>query len=144
MLIDAPIPESVTEEMRVTFLPQFLGAFPKALSPFGALAYRGVRAILVEDSSTKTRRSGSMPLRRSLKALLASSFRSVAPSVFFCSSTLASLLWLGSSRRWTPELLSSPPTAGSGARGWHRRSLRVGSTEASSLQGLRGCAAFFP
>src|SRR5215210_1078847 len=42
-------------------------------------------AMLVEDSSTKIRRSGSTPLRRSLKvkALLFSSFRSVAASVFF-------------------------------------------------------------
>jgi len=38
MLIYGPIPSNVTEEMRVTFLPQFLGAFPKALSPLGALA----------------------------------------------------------------------------------------------------------
>jgi hypothetical protein len=38
MLIDAPIPESVTDEISVTFLPQFLGALPCALSPFGALA----------------------------------------------------------------------------------------------------------
>jgi hypothetical protein len=28
MLMDAPMPESVIEEMSVTFLPQFLGAFP--------------------------------------------------------------------------------------------------------------------
>ncbi len=33
MLIDAPIPSSVVlEEMRVTFGPQFLGAFPNALT----------------------------------------------------------------------------------------------------------------
>jgi hypothetical protein len=38
MLMDGPIPSVVMDEMRVTFLPQFLGAFPKALSPFGALA----------------------------------------------------------------------------------------------------------
>src|SRR5215203_3361341 len=40
-------------------------------------------ATVVEDSSTKTRRSGSTPLRRRLKALLLRSSRSVAPSVFF-------------------------------------------------------------
>jgi len=28
MLIDAPIPESMIEEISVMFLPQFLGAFP--------------------------------------------------------------------------------------------------------------------
>jgi hypothetical protein len=39
--------------------------------------------MLVEDSSTNSRRSGSTPLRRSLKALLFCSFRSVAASVFF-------------------------------------------------------------
>ena len=65
------------------FPPQFLGAFPYALSPFGALAYLGVSAMFVEDSSTKTRRLGSTPLKRSLKTLRASSSRSVAPSVFF-------------------------------------------------------------
>ena len=103
MLIDGPIPESVTEEMRVTFLPQFLGAFPCALSPLGALPYLGViRATLVEDSSTNTSREASTPLRRSRKAPLFSSSRSVAPSVFFCSSTLAFLVWLGSWQRRTP------------------------------------------
>jgi hypothetical protein len=44
-------------------------------------------AMLVEDSSTKTRRSGSTPSRRSLKALLLPSSRSVAPSVFFVGPT---------------------------------------------------------
>src|SRR5215210_8220212 len=39
--------------------------------------------MLVEDSSTKIRRFGSTPLRGSRKALLASSSRSVATSVFF-------------------------------------------------------------
>src|ERR687897_866707 len=87
MLIDGPIPSNVTDEMSVTFLPQFLGAFPKALSPLGALPYLGVRATLVEDSSTNTRREASTLFRRSRKALLACSSRSVAPSVFFCSST---------------------------------------------------------
>jgi len=28
MLIDGPMPVKVIEEMRVTFFPQFLGAFP--------------------------------------------------------------------------------------------------------------------
>src|SRR5215207_194468 len=37
MLKDGPIPSCrVIEEMRVMFLAQFLGAFPRALSPFGA------------------------------------------------------------------------------------------------------------
>jgi hypothetical protein len=30
MLIDGPIPSKPIEEMRVTFLPQFLGALPRA------------------------------------------------------------------------------------------------------------------
>ena len=37
MLIDGPIPSKLIEEMSVTFLPQFLGAFPRTLSPLGAL-----------------------------------------------------------------------------------------------------------
>ena len=38
MLMDAPIPSVLIEEISVTFfLPQFLGAFPYALSPSGAL-----------------------------------------------------------------------------------------------------------
>ncbi|MGG7382783.1 hypothetical protein ACQ7B2_29920, partial [Escherichia coli] len=44
MLMEGPIPSDVIEERRVTFLPQFLGAFPRALPPLGALAYLGVRA----------------------------------------------------------------------------------------------------
>ena len=92
MLIDGPIPSVLIEEISVTFLPQFLGAFPLALSPFGALAYLVVRATLVEDSSTNSGRLGSTPFRRSRKALLSSSSRSVAPSVFFRSSTQACAL----------------------------------------------------
>jgi hypothetical protein len=38
MLMDAPMPSTLIEEIKVTFLPQFLGAFPNALSPLGALA----------------------------------------------------------------------------------------------------------
>jgi hypothetical protein len=38
MLIDGPIPFVVIDEMSVTFVPQFLGAFPKALCPLGDLA----------------------------------------------------------------------------------------------------------
>jgi hypothetical protein len=37
MLMEASIPSNVMDEMRVTFLPQFLGALPRALSPLGAL-----------------------------------------------------------------------------------------------------------
>jgi hypothetical protein len=32
------MPSKLIEEIKVTFLPQFLGAFPNALSPLGALA----------------------------------------------------------------------------------------------------------
>jgi hypothetical protein len=68
---------------RHVLLPQFLGAFPRALSPLGALPYLGVSAMLVEDSSTNLSRPGSMPLSRSLKESLASSSRSVATTDFF-------------------------------------------------------------
>ena len=37
MLMDGPIPSKLIDEMSVTFLPQFLGAVPCALSPLGAL-----------------------------------------------------------------------------------------------------------
>jgi hypothetical protein len=37
MLIEVPIPSRVIEEINVTFLSQFLGAFPRALSPLGVL-----------------------------------------------------------------------------------------------------------
>jgi hypothetical protein len=83
MLIDGPIPSKVIEEMRVTFLPQLLGALPRALSPLGALPYPGVSAMLVEDSSTNLSRPGSIPLSCSLKECLAPSSRSVATTDFF-------------------------------------------------------------
>ena len=83
MLIDGPIPSKLIEEMRVTFLPQFLGALPRALSPLGALPYLGMSATLVEDSSTNLSRSGSTPLSRSLNEPLARSSRSVATTDFF-------------------------------------------------------------
>ena len=102
MLMDGPIPSKLIDEISVTFLPQFLGALPCDLSPLGALPYLGVSAMLVEDSSTKIRRLGSTPLRRSRKALLFSSSRSVAASVFFCKSTPASDVWPDSSRRAKP------------------------------------------
>jgi hypothetical protein len=74
MLMGAPLPSEAIEEMRVTLLPQFLGALARAHVPLGTIAYRGVSATLVEDSSTE--------IRRSLTALLFSSSRSEAPSVF--------------------------------------------------------------
>ena len=52
MLIDGPIASVVREHMMVSFLPQFLGALPCALCRLGALAYLGVSAMFVEDSST--------------------------------------------------------------------------------------------
>ena len=61
MLIEGPIPSEEIEEISVTFSSQFLGAFPKALSPLGALALNGTILTLVEDSSTKTKRRGSTP-----------------------------------------------------------------------------------
>lgn len=41
MLIDAPRPPSVIDEMRVTFLPQFLGTSPRALRPPGVTRDHG-------------------------------------------------------------------------------------------------------
>ena len=61
MLIEGPIPSEEIEEMSVTFFSQFLGAFPNALSPLGALALSGTILTLVEDSSTKTKSRGSTP-----------------------------------------------------------------------------------
>jgi hypothetical protein len=85
MLIEGPIPFKEIEDMSVTFLSQFLGAFPKALSPLGDLALSATMRTLVEeeDSSTKTNLLGSTPPRRLLQAPRASWSRSVAPSVFF-------------------------------------------------------------
>ena len=83
MLIEGSIPLRKIEDMSVTFSSQFLGAFPKALSPLGALALSGTMRTLVEDSSTKTNLLGSTPPRRLLQAPRASSSRSAAPSVFF-------------------------------------------------------------
>ena len=83
MLMEGPIPSEPIEEISVTFFPQFLGALPRALSPLGALPYLGVSATLVEDSSTNRRRFGSTPFRRSRKALLFCSSRSVATTDFF-------------------------------------------------------------
>src|SRR5215216_6215257 len=91
MLIDGPIPSKVIEQMSVTFLPQFLGALPRALSPLGALPYLGMSATLVEDSSTNLSRSGSTPLSRSLKEPLTRSSRSVATTDFFEGPTKPAL-----------------------------------------------------
>src|SRR5215210_6983020 len=83
MLIEGPITFKELEDLSVTFLSQFLGAFPKALSPLGDLALSGTMRTLVEDSSTKTNLLGSTPPRRFLQAPRASWSRSLAPSVFF-------------------------------------------------------------
>jgi len=45
-LIDSPIPPwRVIEVIRVVFLPRFLGTFPQALFPLGALALRRVMEV---------------------------------------------------------------------------------------------------
>jgi hypothetical protein len=59
-----------------TFLPRFLGAFPCARSPLGALAKTGESEMFVEHSSTKTNLSETMLLTYVLKALLLRSSRS--------------------------------------------------------------------
>src|SRR5215218_398389 len=49
MLIEGPIPSGGMEDTKVTFLSQFLGAFPWALWPLGALALCGTMRTLVEE-----------------------------------------------------------------------------------------------
>src|SRR4051794_24091735 len=65
MLIDAPIPSSVIEVISAMFLLQFLGAFPWALSPLGALAYLGVsdvrRGLVHEDEAIGIYPSQTLP-----------------------------------------------------------------------------------
>src|SRR3989337_1106691 len=65
MLIEAPIPSWEIEEISVTFVSQFLGAFPNALSPLGALALSGTSRTLVELASLRPRRRASSGPRRS-------------------------------------------------------------------------------
>ena len=80
-------PSRDKEAMRVRFLPQFLGALPRALSPLGALAYSVVSEMFVSHSSTKRSLFGSSPLTFSRQALLAASSRSEAPHYIFVAPT---------------------------------------------------------
>jgi hypothetical protein len=82
--------------MSVTFFSQFLGAFPKALSPMGAHPYSGARVMFVPLSSTKTSFSGSRSFTLSRQALLAFSSRSEAPSDLFFGSS-PTCVWLETS-----------------------------------------------
>jgi hypothetical protein len=65
-----------------TFLPQPLGAFPKARSPLGALAQMVLRAVFAEHPSAKTNLSAAMLLAYSRKDLLRSSHSDDATTLF--------------------------------------------------------------
>jgi len=100
--MDAPNPSKLIEEMSVTFLPQFLGTVPCALSPLGALAGRSVSATFVEDSSTKIRRFGSTPPQTFSESTSIVFVSLGGRQRLFCMSTRACGLWPDSSRRAKP------------------------------------------
>jgi hypothetical protein len=89
----------------VTFLPQFLGAFPRALSPLGALPYLGVRAGegyvrrgLVHEHQPRGVHAPQALLERDLRFFVSLG----GTQRLFCSSTPAYSIWLGSWPRRTP------------------------------------------
>jgi hypothetical protein len=69
--------------MSVVFLPRFLGPWPYARFPLGALALARVMEVCVAHSSTATKRLGSTGPIRSPKAPLSRSSRSWATRDFF-------------------------------------------------------------
>jgi len=83
---EAPIPSRERAAISVVFFPRLRGTFPLARSPFGARAYRGVKAILEPHSSMKTSDSAGSLLAFSRQAARSSSLRSVAPIDFFFAS----------------------------------------------------------
>src|SRR5215211_3125378 len=132
-------PSRDKEAMRVRFLPQFLGALPRALSPLGALPYSVVSEMFVSHSSTKTSLFGSSSLTLLCQALLAASSRSEAATLFFYKSNRACGS-PGSSWRWRLSPHGLAPTARSGAlRSAKRpqRSLRVLSSGCPALRHRR-------
>ena len=127
------------------FLRRFLGAFPKARSPFGALARSGASPMFVPHSSTNTNRPGSRSLTRSCQRARASSSRSEAPTVFACRSTPDD----GSPGSWllpTPTRLARAPTTtrGGALRGLPRGSPRAAATGRAAPRWSAGCAASCP
>ena len=81
----APMPFRERAAMSVIFLPQLRGTLPLARSPFGARAYKGVKAMLDPHSSITTSDSVGSLLAFARQAARSSSLRSVAPSDFFFS-----------------------------------------------------------
>src|SRR5260370_7890008 len=77
------MPERERVAISVVFFPRLRGTVPLARSPFGARAYRGVRAILEPVSSIKTKASVGRLQAFSRHAARSSSFRSVALIDFF-------------------------------------------------------------
>lgn len=69
-------------ESSVTFAPQLRGTHQRARSPRLDQAYSGVREVLVEHSSTKTKRLLSiLPATKTRQAALKNSSLSDAPTV---------------------------------------------------------------
>ena len=138
-----PIPPGPMLARSVVFLPRFLGAFPKALSPLGARARSGASPTFVPHSSTKTSLRGSSRATRLLQALLAPSSRSEAPTVFACRSTRAG----GSRGSWSRPKPAPPahaPTARGALRASPRRSPRAGATGLAAPRRCAGCSASCP
>ena len=85
----APMPSRESAAMSVVFLPLFRGPLPLAHSPFGARAYRGVKAMLEPHSSRNTNDSVGSLLAFSRQVARSCSLRSVAPNDFFFASSPA-------------------------------------------------------
>ena len=79
----APMPSRERAAMSVVFLPRLRGTLPLARSPFGARAYKGVKAMLDPHSSITTSDSVGSLLAFARQIARSSSLRSVAPSDFF-------------------------------------------------------------
>jgi hypothetical protein len=68
-------------ESRVTFGPQLRGTEQRARTPRFDQAYSGVREVLVEHSSTNTKRPpSSLPATKTRQAALKNSSLSLAPT----------------------------------------------------------------
>jgi hypothetical protein len=85
----APMPSRESEAMSVVFLPRLRGTLPLARSPFGARAYKGVKAMLEPLSSINTSDSLGSLLVFARHVARSSSLRSVALSDFFFASSPA-------------------------------------------------------
>ena len=88
-IMAAPMPSRESAATRVLFLPRLRGTLPLARSPFGARAYKGVKAMFEPHSSMNTSASVGSFLVSSRQAARSSSLRSVAPNDFFFASSPA-------------------------------------------------------